>query len=172
MIVQVDVDVGRVFENFFGDSIADVATDGSLAWVTFGDRDILPVATLAIPSPFFHQGNAEVTLPGPVNKVAGGPETVWALDSTNGSVYPIDPHRGNVGRAIDVGPDAWDLMLGGGYVWVANHTSIARVDPSVGGVDIFPFPGRVSSIAFGGPAGAVWVLVDEKAPPGGSSARQ
>ena len=82
--------------------MSDVATDSALAWVAFDqDHSVEPVPSLALPSPFFHEGQT-FAVPGS-DALAVMEKMLWVLDAGGERVFPVDLVRDRVGTPISVG---------------------------------------------------------------------
>ena len=120
-IHQIDASSGRIVgSNYFGGHMSDVATDSTLAWVAFDqDHSVEPVPSLALPSPFFHEGQT-FAVPGS-DAIAVTEEMLWVLDAGGERVYPVYLVRDRVGTPISVGSRPTSIALDGGFLWVADE---------------------------------------------------
>ena len=91
--------------------------------------------------------------------VAVGAGAVWVLAPASARLWRIDPRTNAVTAAIDVLPNASDLVAGSRLVWVAGESTgtLEAIDPQTNSVkrtfrlSLSPLGG----IAIG--AGALWV---------------
>ena len=157
-IHQVDATSGEIIgSNYFGYT-SDIATDSTLAWVAFdGDHSVVPVPSLALRSPFFHEGQ-EFVVPG-TDAIAVTEEMLWGLDAGGERVFPVDLATDRVGTPISVGSSPTSVALDGGFLWVANERSVSRIDGTTHRLSTIAFPGPLSFIAVThGRGRKVWVL--------------
>jgi hypothetical protein len=118
-IHQIDATSGRIVgSNYFGGHISDISTDASLAWVAFdGDHSVLPVPSLALRSPLFHEGQT-FAVPGS-DALAVTEEMLWVLDAGGERVFPVDLATGKSGDTHLGGfpshqrRTGWRVSLGG-----------------------------------------------------------
>lgn len=160
-ILQIDATSGGIVgSNYFGEDMSDIATDSSLAWVAFDqDQTIMPVPSLDLPSPFFHEGQ-KYSIPG-ADALAATEDTLWVLDAGGERVFPVDLLADHVGTPISVGSRPTTIGLDGAYLWVANNRSITRIDRTSHGRSTIAFSRPLSFIATTqGPRTMVWVLAD------------
>ena len=155
-IHQVDATSGKIIgSNYFGYT-SDIATDSTLAWVADG-HSVAPVPSLALRSPFFHEGTSLV-FPGS-DVIAVTEEMLWGLDGGGERVFPVDLATDRVGTPISVGSRPTSVALDGGFLWVANERSVSRIDGTTHSLSTIALPGRLSFIAVTrGPGTTVWVL--------------
>jgi class 3 adenylate cyclase/DNA-binding beta-propeller fold protein YncE len=66
-----------------------------------------------------------------LNPLAVGSGAVWAIDPALGGVWRIPPHAGKA-RKLAEGLDALSLAAGGGAVWVAGASGVAKLDAETG----------------------------------------
>jgi streptogramin lyase len=157
-IHQVDATSGEIIgSNYFGYT-SDIATDSTLAWVADGPgHSVAPVPSLALRSPFFHEGTSLV-FPGS-DVIAVTEEMLWGLDARGERVFPVDLATDRVGTPISVGSRPTSIALDGGFLWVANERSVSRIDGTTHSLSTIALPGRLSFIAVtSGPGTTVWVL--------------
>lgn len=89
--------------------------------------------------------------------LAVGSSSAWAVDNCSGTLRRIDARTGAfAGPTVDVGGGA--PVVGEGAVWLANGTSVVRVDAARQRV-VATIAVEGSSLAVG--AGAVWVLASD-----------
>jgi class 3 adenylate cyclase/streptogramin lyase len=87
-----------------------------------------------------------------------GNGAVWAIDSTVGGVWRIDPHTGQA-RKLAEGLDTLSLAAGRGAVWVGGHSGVTKLD-AVTGIELGSTSigsqtfGETASLALGG--NALW----------------
>jgi hypothetical protein len=158
-IHQIDARSGNIVgSNYFGGDMSDISTDSSLAWVAFdGDHRVEPVPSLALRSPFFHEGQT-FAVPGS-DALAVTEEMLWVLDAGGERVFPVDLLTDRVKTPISVGSRPTSIALDGGFVWVANERSVSRIDGTTRSLSTIALPGRLSFIAVTrGPGTTAWVL--------------
>jgi YVTN family beta-propeller protein len=106
------------------------------------------------------RATGHVTLPvGQIDALAVGEGGVWLTDSSEGTVWRVDPETLAV-RTVAVQPGADSVAAGGGAVWVANSVrgTVSRIDPESNRVTAtIPVGGTPRGVAVGG--GRVWVTV-------------
>jgi hypothetical protein len=97
-IHQVDATSGRIVgSNYFGGHMSDITADSTLAWVALDrDHSVEPVPSLALRSPFFHEGQT-FAVPGS-DALAVTEEMLWVLDA-GGAGLPGRPRWGPSGDA-------------------------------------------------------------------------
>jgi branched-chain amino acid transport system substrate-binding protein len=140
-------------------SLSLAAGEGAL-WVTDGSTRLLRV------DPESGQVVKAVDAGEPLNDVAVGHGSVWAISGRAATVFQIDP-RGNavetririVNRGSATAPFPVAVAVGEGAVWVVNGNTqtVSRVDPEFGGVSAtipLGIGANPNDIAAG--AGAVW----------------
>ena len=157
-IHQVDATSGEIIGSSYFGYTSDIATDSTLAWLAYGQGDsVAPVPSLALHSPFFHEGTSLV-FPGS-DVIAVTEEMLWGLDADGERVFPVDLATDRVGTPISVGSHPTSVALDGGFIWVANERSVSRIDGTTHSLSTIAFPGRLSFIAVTrGPGTTVWVL--------------
>jgi hypothetical protein len=158
-IHQIDATSGRIVgSNYFGGHMSDIATDSTLVWVAFDqDHRVDPVPSLALRSPFFHEGQT-FAVPGS-DDLAVTEEMLWVLDAGGERVFPVDLVRDRVGTPISVGSRPTSVALDGGFLWVANGRSVSRIDGTTHRLSTLALPGRLSFMAVArGPGTKVWVV--------------
>jgi len=158
-IHQIDATSGRIVgSNYFGGHMSDISTDSSLAWVAFdGDHSVLPVPSLALRSPLFHEGQT-FAVPGS-DALAVTEEMLWVLDAGGERVFPVDLATDRVETPISVGSRPTSVALDGEFLWVANERSVSRIDGTTHSLSTIALPSRLSFIAVThGQGTTVWVL--------------
>jgi Tol biopolymer transport system component len=135
---------------------------------SISETPVEPKVTAAIPAGAFLRG------------VAVGEAAVWAsVDNANSGpddhlLVRIDPTTNEIVDAIPL-PEAGDLAVGNGSVWVLSHVvsggAILRIDPSTSEIAAtIPVGDQLSNIAIG--EGAVWVTrATDGNPPSGEVVR-
>jgi DNA-binding beta-propeller fold protein YncE len=124
--------------------MSDISTDSSLAWVAFdGDHSVLPVPSLALRSPFFHEGQT-FAVPGS-DALAVTEAMLWVLDAAGERVFPVDLVTDRVGTPISVGSHPTSVALDGGFLWVANERSVSRIDGTTHSLSTTALPRHLSS---------------------------
>ena len=94
-----------------------------------------------------------------IDALAVGEHGVWLTDSSEGTVWRIDPERLSV-RTIEVQEGADSIAVGAGAVWVTNSVrgTVSRIDPAANRVTAtIRVGGTPRGVAVGG--GRVWVSV-------------
>lgn len=90
-------------------------------------------------------------------RLALGDSALWAIDTTTGSLWRIDPRNGHHAKLAE-GLSASAVAITSGAVWVAGLSTVSKIDPvtglDLGEVPIGAPPGEVGSVAGG--YGAVW----------------
>jgi len=163
-----------------GSSITEIAevpggVAGDIAWqplvVTDGSPSASPSASEATPTPSISstpvvpQVTATISAGAFLRGVAVGEGAVWAsVDNANSGpddhlLVRIDPTTNKIVDSIPL-PEAGDLALGEGSVWVLSHVvsggAILRINPSTSEIAAtIPVGDQLSNIAVG--EGAVWV---------------
>jgi sugar lactone lactonase YvrE len=149
----------------------DPAPDHGPAWQPVPVDDGTPTPELATPTPSIYQTpvvpQVTATIPAGafLRGVAVGGGAVWAsVDNANSGpddhvLVRIDPTTNEIVDTIPL-PEAGDLAVGEGSVWVLSHAvasgAILRINPSTGEIaSTIPVGDQLSNIAIG--EGGVWV---------------
>jgi YVTN family beta-propeller protein len=123
-----------------------------------GEPTSLPANSVSLIGPAGGRAGAPVTV-GPPDGLAYGAGSVWAVDSTDGRLYRIDPATHAVMQTIPVGsaPSAVTVTRGGN-VWVANSGdgTVSRVNAAASKLVQAIQVGNVPAAIASGPSG-VWV---------------
>src|SRR5262249_17344712 len=118
----------------------------------------LPANSVSLIGPAGGRAGAPAIV-GPPDGLAYGAGSVWAVDSTDGRLYRIDPATHAVMQTIPVGsaPSAVTVTRGGN-VWVANSGdgTVSRVNATASKVVQTIQVGNVPAAIASGPSG-VWV---------------
>jgi YVTN family beta-propeller protein len=123
-----------------------------------GEPTSLPANSVSLIGPAGGRAGAPVTV-GTPDGLAYGAGSVWAVDSTGGRLYRIDPATHAVMQTIPVGsaPSAVTVTRGGN-VWVANSGdgTVSRVNAAASKLVQAIQVGNVPAAIASGPSG-VWV---------------
>jgi Tol biopolymer transport system component len=151
-----------------GSSSASPSPSGATPTPSDSRASVVPHVTATIPAGAFLRG------------VAAAEGTVWAsVDNANSGpndhlLVRIDPTTNEVAESIPL-PEAGDLAVGDGSVWVLSHVvsggAVLRLDLSTGEIAAtIPVGDQLSNIAVG--QGTVWVTrTTEGTPPSGEVVR-
>ena len=142
-----------------GSALAIVATACIVAvarpWA--GEPTGLPANSVGLIDPAGGRVGAPVTVGSPAG-LAYGDRSVWAVDSTDGTVSQINPATHAVVDQIPVGTDPAAVTVTSGNVWVANSGdgTVSQINATAGKV-VQPIPvGNLPVAIASGPSG-VWV---------------
>jgi streptogramin lyase len=93
-------------------------------------------------------------------RVAAGKEGLWLTHLVDDDVFRVDPKTGGRIAVVRVGRDPTEIVVGGGFVWVASGRdgTVTRIDPETLDTTVVQVGTTISSMAFG--EGALWVVVD------------
>jgi ABC-type transport system substrate-binding protein/tRNA A-37 threonylcarbamoyl transferase component Bud32 len=133
----------------------DVAFPSRSAWVLLpGEQRVVRIdletkeATESVKLPF-----------GPGGRLANGAGSVWVTEDHGPRVLGIDAGTGEVRERLSLGGTGPGIAFGGGSLWVARGSAVARVDPGTGRLlRRFPMPAAATWVVFA--AGAVWATSD------------
>jgi YVTN family beta-propeller protein len=150
---RIDVDTGRL-RTWRSLQAQGIATGDGQVWI----RDFRNRAIRLDPD----SGRVIASVPLPVYRIdalAFGESALWLTDSSEGTVWRVDPERLAV-RTIAVDEGGNSVAAGAGAVWVANSVrgTVTRIDAVSNRVTAtIPVGGTPSGIAVGGDR--VWVSV-------------
>lgn len=153
-----------------GSEIGELAVAEGRVWaLTYSDDDRDRIIQLDPAT-----GKAEsapIVLHSPlVSSFAVGDGSVWAVEPTltgpswdhePGTLLRLDPSTGATIASIEVGRHPQDVLVGGGYVWVANAAdgTVTKVDPATNRAVVAIRVGRgPEELAYG--IGTLWVESD------------
>jgi tRNA A-37 threonylcarbamoyl transferase component Bud32/streptogramin lyase len=93
-------------------------------------------------------------------RVAAGKEGLWLTHLDDNDVFRVDPKTGGRIAVVGVGRDPTEIVVGGGFVWVASGRdgTVTRIDPETLDTTVVQVGTTIGSMAFG--EGALWVVVD------------
>ncbi|HET9672301.1 MAG TPA: adenylate/guanylate cyclase domain-containing protein [Actinomycetota bacterium] len=127
----------------------DVAATTRHVWIGTSDGHLVR----------FDAGTRRTTrtvVPGAIDAIAAGPDSVWTTDVVAGTITPFDPRSLRPGPSVEIQGGADDVAVDGPDAWVLSRAS-GQVSPVLDGDPSAPI--RVgsdpTSIAIG--FGAVWV---------------